>query len=281
MSRLISQRLAFGVISAFAFIVVVPIIFIIGYMVFHGASAISWEFLSQLPYDGMKAGGIKPAIIGTLYLTFGTGIVAVPIGVGASIYLAEYAGDTLMTRAIRIAIINLAGIPSVVYGLFGLGLFVIFLNFGTSILAGSLTLGIMTLPIIISTSEEALRVVPQSFRLVSMSMGGTRWQTIRKVVLPQALPGIITGIILGLERAAGETAPILFTVAAFFLPRLPKSLFDQTMALPYHLYVISTQVPGMPFQIQYGTALVLLVFVLSMNILATVIRSYYRKQRVW
>ena len=159
--------------------------------------------------------------------------------------------------------------------------FVIFLNFGTSILAGSLTLGIMTLPIIISTSEEALRAVPQSFRLVSMSMGGTRWQTIRKVVLPQALPGIITGVILGLERAAGETAPILFTVAAFYLPRLPKSIFDQTMALPYHLYVISTQVPGMPIQIQYGTALVLLFFVLSMNILATLIRRYYRKQRVW
>jgi len=169
----------------------------------------------------------------------------------------------------------------VVYGLFGLGLFVIFLNFGTSILAGSLTLGIMTLPVIISTSEEALRAVPQSFRLVSNSLGGTRWQTIRRVVLPQALPGIITGIILGIERAAGETAPILFTAAAFFLPRLPASLFDQTMALPYHLYVISTQVPGMPISIQYGTALVLLLFVLSMNLLATLIRRHYRKQRVW
>ena len=280
-SRQMSQQIAYIVICAFAVIVVVPIVYIIAYMVYHGASAISWEFLSQLPNSGMKAGGIKPAIIGTLYLTIGTAIVAVPIGVGASIYLSEYAGDTIMTRAIRIAIINLAGIPSVVYGLFGLGLFVIFLNFGTSILAGSLTLGIMTLPIIISTSEEALRAVPQSFRLVSMSMGGTRWQTIRKVVLPQALPGIITGVILGLERAAGETAPILFTVAAFYLPRLPKSIFDQTMALPYHLYVISTQVPGMPIQIQYGTALVLLFFVLSMNILATLIRRYYRKQRVW
>jgi phosphate transport system permease protein len=186
-----------------------------------------------------------------------------------------------MTRAIRIAIINLAGIPSVVFGLFGLGLFVIFLNFGTSIVAGSLTLGIMTLPVIISTSEEALRAVPQSFRLVSTSLGGTRWQTIRRVVLPQALPGIITGIILGIERAAGETAPILFTAAAFFLPRLPSSIFDQTMALPYHLFVISTQVPGMPIRIQYGTALVLLIFVLSLNIVATLIRRHYRKQRVW
>ncbi|HDQ34979.1 MAG TPA: ABC transporter permease subunit, partial [Chloroflexi bacterium] len=180
-----------------------------------------------------------------------------------------------------IAIINLAGIPSVVFGLFGLGLFVIFLQFGTSILAGSLTLGIMTLPIIISTSEEALRAVPQSFRVVSISLGGTRWQTIRRVVLPQALPGIFTGIILGLERAAGETAPILFTVAAFFLPRLPSSIFDQTMALPYHLFVISTQVPGMPIRIQYGTALVLLIFVLSLNLVATLIRRRYRQARVW
>jgi phosphate transport system permease protein len=280
-SRQNSQRIAYIVISACALLVVLPILYIIGYIVFYGAGAISWEFLSQPPNSGMKAGGIQPAILGTLLLTIGTGIVAVPVGVAASIYLAEYAGDTKMTQAIRIAIINLAGIPSVVYGLFGLGLFVIFLNFGTSILAGSLTLGIMTLPIIISTAEEALRAVPQSFRLVSMSLGGTRWQTVRKVVLPQAFPGIITGIILGLERAAGETAPILFTVAAFFLPRLPKSIFDQTMALPYHLYVISTQIPGMPIQIQYGTALVLLIFVLSMNILATVIRRYYRKQRVW
>jgi phosphate transport system permease protein len=281
MSRQISQRIAFVVICIFAFVVVVPILYIFSYIIYNGISAISWDFLTQMPNSGMKAGGIKPAIIGTILLTLGTGVVAVPIGVGASIYLSEYAGDTVMTRAIRIAIINLAGIPSVVYGLFGLGLFVIFLNFGTSIIAGSLTLGIMTLPIIISTSEEALRAVPQSFRLVSVGLGGTRWQTIRKVVLPQALPGIMTGIILGLERAAGETAPILFTVAAFFLPRLPKSLFDQTMALPYHLYVISTQVPGMPIHIQYGTALVLLIFVLSMNILATMIRRHYRKQRVW
>ena len=207
--------------------------------------------------------------------------MAVPIGVGAAIYLAEYAGDTALTRAIRVAIINLAGVPSVVYGLFGLGLFVLFLDFGTSILAGSLTLGILTLPTIISTAEEALRSVPQAFRTVSISLGGTRWQTVRGVVVPQALPGIITGVILGLERAAGETAPILFTVAAFFLPRLPRSLFDQTMALPYHLFVISTQVPGMSVRIQYGTALVLLVFVLSMNVLATFIRRHYRRQRFW
>ncbi len=280
-SRQVSQRIAFALITLAALTVIVPIFFIIGYIVVQGWEAISWEFITGFPRDGMKAGGILPAIIGTLTLTLGTAVVAVPIGVGAAIYLAEYAADTPLTRAIRIALINLAGIPSVVYGLFGLGLFVIFLNFGVSILAGSLTLGIMTLPVIISTAEEALRAVPQSFRLVSTSLGATHWQTIRRVVLPQALPGIITGIILGLERAAGETAPILFTVAAFFLPKLPTSIFNQTMALPYHLFVISTQVPGMPIHIQYGTALVLLVFVLSMNLLATLIRNHYRRQRVW
>ncbi|MBN1923026.1 MAG: phosphate ABC transporter permease PstA [Anaerolineae bacterium] len=280
-NRQIAQRIAFILISLTALLVILPIFAILGYIVAKGIGAISWEFLTSMPRNGMKEGGLLPAIVGTLLLTLGTGMIAVPIGVGAAIYLAEYAGDNALTRAIRIAIINLAGIPSVVYGLFGLGLFVIFLRFGTSILAGSLTLGIMTLPVIISTAEEALRAVPQEFRLVSTSLGGTRWQTIRRVVLPQALPGIITGIILGLERAAGETAPILFTVAAFFLPRLPSSILDQTMALPYHLFVISTQVPGMPIRIQYGTALVLLVFVLSMNVLATLIRRHYRKQRVW
>jgi phosphate transport system permease protein len=281
LSRQVSQRIAFALITLAALIVIAPIFFIIGYIIVKGGAAINWEFITGFPRDGMKAGGILPAIVGTLALTLGTGVVAVPIGVGAAIYLAEYAADTPLTRAIRIAIINLAGIPSVVYGLFGLGLFVIFLNFGVSILAGSLTLGIMTLPVIISTAEEALRAVPQSFRLVSTSLGATRWQTIQRVVLPQALPGIITGIILGLERAAGETAPILFTVAAFFLPKLPTSILSQTMALPYHLFVISTQVPGMPIRIQYGTALVLLTFVLSMNLLATLIRNHYRKQRVW
>jgi len=219
--------------------------------------------------------------VGTLLLTIGTAIFSVPIGVGAAVYLAEYSEDTALTRTIRIAIINLAGIPSIVYGLFGLGLFVLFLKFGTSILAGSLTLGIMTLPVIISTSEQALRAVPHSFRVVSISLGATQWQTIRRIVLPQALPGVLTGVILGLERAAGETAPILFTVAAFFLPRLPRSVFDQTMALPYHLFVISTQVPGMPIRIQYGTALVLLAFVLSMNLIATLIRRHYRQRRQW
>ena len=279
--RKLVQRLGFAGLSIATFMTVLPIILIVGLIIWKGAPAISIEFLSEMPRDGMREGGILPAIIGTFWLTIGTGIVAVPLGIGAAIYLSEYAGDNRWTRIIRIAIINLAGIPSVVYGLFGLGLFVLLMQFGTSIIAGSLTLAIMTLPVIISTSEEALRTVPNSFRVVSVSLGGTKWQTIRRIVLPQAIPGILTGVILGLERAAGETAPILFTVAAFFLPQLPNSVFDATMALPYHLFVISTQVPGMPIKIQYGTALVLLTFVLGMNIFATVVRSRARAQRQW
>ena len=281
MNRHLSQRLGFSLLTMIAVFTVVPILAVVIYIFIQGAPAISWEFLTAMPRSGMREGGILPAIIGTFYLTIGTAIFSVPLGIAAAIYLSEYAADNSWTRLIRLAIINLAGIPSVVYGLFGLGLFVLFLNFGTSILAASLTLSIMTLPVIISTAEEALRAVPQSFRTVSISLGATRWQTIRRIVLPQGLPGIITGVILGLERAAGETAPILFTGAAFFLPRLPGSVFDATMALPYHLFVISTQVPEMPIQIQYGTALVLLVFVLGMNIIATVIRSRARAMRQW
>ena len=279
--RHLIQRAGFGGLLLATFATVAPIILVVGLILWRAAPALSFEFLAASPREGMRAGGILPAIVGTFWLTLGTAAVAVPFGVGAAIYLSEYAPDSRWTRAIRIAIINLAGIPSVVYGLFGLGLFVLFLRFGTSILAGSLTLAIMTLPVIISTTEEALRAVPQSFRAVSISLGGTQWQTVRRIVLPQALPGILTGVILGLERAAGETAPILFTAAAFFLPRLPSSPFDATMALPYHLFVISTQVPGMPIELQYGTAAVLLLFVLGMNLLATVIRSRARARRQW
>ena len=281
MNRHLSQRMGFSLLTLIALLTVIPIIGVILYIFLQGSPAISWEFLSAVPRSGMREGGILPAIIGTFYLTLGTAIFSVPLGIAAAVYLSEYAAESSWTRLIRLAIINLAGIPSVVYGLFGLGLFVLFLNFGTSILAASLTLSIMTLPVIISTAEEALRAVPQSFRTVSISLGATRWQTIRRIVLPQALPGILTGVILGLERAAGETAPILFTGAAFFLPRLPGSVFDATMALPYHLFVISTQVPEMPIQIQYGTALVLMVFVLGMNIIATVVRSRARARRQW
>jgi phosphate transport system permease protein len=280
-TRNLLQRLGFGALTLMTIATIVPIIAVVVYIISKGSPAISWEFLSGFPHDGMRAGGILPAIIGTLYLTLGTALFSVPLGIAAAVYLAEYASDNRWTRLIRIAIINLAGIPSVVYGLFGMGLFVIFLKFGTSILSASLTLSIMTLPVIISTSEEALRAVPQSFRTISISLGATRWQTIRRIVLKEALPGILTGVILGLERAAGETAPILFTGAAFFLPRLPGSPFDATMALPYHLFVISTQVPEMPIQIQFGTALVLLVFVLGMNLSATLIRSRARARRQW
>lgn len=281
MNRHLVQRLGFGLLGLVTLVVVIPIVLIIVLIVVRGAGAISWEFLTAMPRDGMKAGGILPAIIGTLLLTLGTALVSIPIGVGGAIYLSEYARDTWMTRFIRLALVNLAGIPSVVYGLFGLGLFVLFLQLGTSIVAGSLTLAIMTLPVIISTSEEALRAVPMEFRTVSASLGGTRWQGIRHVVLPQATSGIITGILLSLLRAGGETAPILFTVAAFYLPRLPRSPLDPVMALPYHLYVVSTQVPGMPPKIQYGTALVLLALVLSMNVTASLIRSYFRRRRQW
>jgi phosphate transport system permease protein len=281
LSRIVTQRIAFAILTAIMAVTVLAILTIIAYIFWNGLPAISTEFLFSMPSNGMREGGIWPAIVGTLYLTFGTAVVAVPIGLMAAIYLSEYAPDSTFTRTIRIAIVNLAGIPSVVYGLFGLALFVLFLQLGSSILASCLTLAIMTLPVIISTAEEALRAVPQSFRVVSISMGGTRWQTIRRIVLPQALPGILTGVILGLERAAGETAPILFTGASFFLPHLPQSIFDETMALPYHLFVISTQVPGMPVRIQYGTALVLLIFVLVMNLTATLIRSYFRRKRQW
>lgn len=280
-NRDLTEKLGFSLLTLMTFLTIIPIVGVVIYIIVQGAPAMSWEFITGFPRDGMREGGILPAIIGTFYLTLGTAIFSVPLGVAAAIYLAEYAPENKLTRLIRLAIINLAGIPSVVYGLFGLGLFVLFLKFGTSILSASLTLSIMTLPVIISATEEALRAVPQSFRTVSISLGGTRWQTIRRTVLPQALPGIITGVILGLERAAGETAPILFTGAAFFLPRLPNSPFDATMALPYHLFVISTQVPEMPVKIQYGTAMVLLFFVLGMNMLATYVRGRARAKRQW
>lgn len=281
MKRQQTQRLATIIISIVAALVVIPILLIIFSIIINGFQAISWEFLTEPPRNGMTEGGIMPAILGTIILTVGTAIAAIPLGIGAAVYLAEYAGDNFLTRTIRLAIVNLAGIPSIVYGLFGLGMFVLFFQFGTSIIAGSLTLGLMTLPIVISTSEEAILTVPQEFRVVSFSVGATKWQTIRHQVLPNAMPGIITGIILGLSRAIGETAPILFTVAAFYLPNLPSSIFDQTMALPYHLYVIATQVPGMPLEIQYGTALVLLMFTLSLTFVATMIRTFMRQRRQW
>ncbi|MGD2077514.1 MAG: phosphate ABC transporter permease PstA [Chloroflexota bacterium] len=275
------EKIGFALTGLVAGIVIIPIVLVIAFIFINGIQAINWEFITQAPRNGMTEGGIWPAILGTLLLTIGTAIAALPFGIGAAVYLAEYAPDNRLTRTIHLAIVNLAGIPSIVYGLFGLGAFVLFFNMGTSILAGSLTLALMTLPIIISTAEEAILSVPQEFRVVSLSLGATHWQTVRHQVLPNAMPGIITGVILGLSRAAGETAPILFTVAAFYLPQLPKSIFDQTMALPYHLYVISTQVPGMPQSIQYATALVLLLIVLFFTLIAAVIRSVMRRRREW
>ncbi len=259
----------------------VPVGLIVAIIIQKGLPAINWQFLIDMPRQGMRAGGIFPAIIGTIYLVTGAIIFALPIGLLTAIYLSEYSKDNLLTRLIKLAIVNLAGVPSVVYGLFGLALFVVFFKFGTSILSGSLTLGIMIIPVIITTSREALESVPQSFREVSLSLGASKWQTIRHIVLPNAIPGILTGTILGLGRAAGETAPILFTVAAFYLPQLPSSIFDQAMALPYHLYVISTQVPNVDEKIRYGTAFVLLALVLFMNLVAIIIRYKFRKKKKW
>ncbi len=276
-----TQKIAFFFLFLATLLIVIPVGLVIAIIVQKGLPAINWQFLTDMPRSGMRAGGIFPAIVGTVYLVLGAIIFALPIGLLAAIYLSEYAKANLLTRVIKLAIVNLAGVPSVVYGLFGLALFVIFLKFGVSILAGSFTLGIMILPIIITTSREALESVPQTFREVSLSLGASKWQTIRHIVLPNAIPGILTGTILGLGRAAGETAPILFTVAAFYLPRLPKSLFDQAMALPYHLYVISTQVPNVHEKVRYGTALVLLTLVLFMNLIAIIIRYQLRKRKKW
>ena len=275
------ERLAFFILFLATLVVILPVALVIAVIVKNGAPAISWEFLTQMPRAGMKQGGILPAIVGTFYLVTGAVCFALPLGLLAAIYLSEYAKDSMMNRIVRLAIINLAGVPSVVFGLFGLALFVGFFKFGASILAGSLTLGIMILPVIITSSREALDAVPKSFREVSLSLGATKLQTIKNAVLPHALPGILTGTILGIGRAAGETAPILFTVAAFYLPRLPHSIFDQVMALPYHLYVLSTQVPNVDQKIRYGTALVLLAIVLAMNLVAVTIRSYFRGQKKW
>lgn len=276
-----SQAVAHTILALFALLSVGPVLAIIAYLIYKGGSALSWEFLTAMPRQGMKAGGILPAIVGTLWLILGTMIFAVPVGTMAAIYLTEYATQGRLTRLIRLAIANMAGVPSIVYGLFGLGLFVLLMGLGTSILAGSLTLGILVLPVVITAAEEALLAVPQSFRQASLALGATRWQTIRKVVLPNSISGIITGTVLAVGRAAGETAAIMFTVAAFFLPNLPASPFSQAMALPYHLYTISTQVPGMPEEMKWGTALVLLLLVLCFTLSAALVRLRFRRKKRW
>jgi phosphate transport system permease protein len=277
-TKLIQSLVFFGLFLA-TLVVLLPIVYLVGMILVKGLPAISWEFIFSMPRDGMRAGGIFSAIIGTIYLVIGTAVFAIPLGVLAAIYLNEYAARNKLTRMIEIAIINLAGVPSIVYGLFGLGLFVSL--FGVSILAGSLTLAIMTLPTMITAAREALNAVPRSFREASFSLGASRWQTVRHVVLPNAIPGILTGVILSLSRAAGETAPILFTVAAFYLPRLPQSVYDQAMALPYHIYILSTQVPNVSTKTQFGTILVLVGLIFIMNIVASYLRTRFRKRKTW
>jgi len=248
-----------------------------------GGGAISWEFISQPPRRGMTEGGIFPAIIGTFLVTIVTAVLAIPLGMFAAIYLNEYAKQTRLTRIIRLSIRNLSGVPSIVYGLFGVILFVNILRFGTSILSAGLTLGLLTLPWTITASEESLKTIPNSYREGSLALGATKWQAIRTNVLPYAIPGMLTGTVLGLARAAGETAPILFTGAAFYLPYLPKSLSDQFMALPYHLYIMATQHHAIQQvrPLAYGTALVLIVLVLGMNMTAIIVRYRLRRKRRW
>ena len=262
-------------------LLVVPVLLILGTLVVKGGPAISWEFLFADPIDGMTAGGIFPALVGTVWLVAVALLVSVPLGVAAALYLSEFAPDNWFTRLINLAIINLAGVPSIVHALFGLGAFVLFFGFGTSILAASLTLAIMTLPVVIVATRESLQAVPMAFREACWNMGATRWQTIHRVVLPNAVSGILTGVILEVSRTTGETAPIMFTGAAFFLPFLPESVFDQTMALSLHLFVISTQVPGVPEEMPYGVALVLIGMVLVMNSLSIAFRIYLRGKKKW
>ncbi|MDZ4341755.1 MAG: phosphate ABC transporter permease PstA [Candidatus Binatia bacterium] len=262
-------------------LLILPLLAIIGLLVVKGLPVLSLEFLFSAPAAGMTAGGIFPAIVGTLWLVGVSLLVAAPIGVLAGIYLNEYAGDTWVTRIIHLAIVNLAGVPSIVHALFGVGAFVLFLGLGTSILAASLTLAIMTLPVIIASTKEALASVPMPFRRACWVLGVTRWQTIRYVVLPNSISGILTGVILQVSRAAGETAPIMFTGAAFYLPFLPQSVWDQCMALSMHLFTVSTQVPNVPEAIPYATALVLLGLVLGVNLASIIFRSYLRSHRKW
>jgi len=262
-------------------LLILPVLIILTTLVVKGGGIISMEFLFTEPVNGMTEGGIFPALLGTIWLVAVALVISVPVGVAAAIYLSEYAPDNWFTRAINLAIINLAGVPSIVHALFGVGAFVIFFNIGTSILAASLTLAVMTLPVVIVSTRESLQAVPHSFREACWNMGATRWQTIRKVVLPNSVSGILTGVILEVSRTTGETAPIMFTGAAFFIPILPQSVFDQTMALSLHLFVVSTQVPNVPEALPYGVALVLILMVLLMNSASIGLRMYLRGKKKW
>ena len=275
----IIQGAGFLLVRTGTLIVIASLFLILGFIFVKGFSALSWGFLTEMPANEMTAGGIFPAIVGTFYLMIGSSAISIPVGLITAIYLTEYAKNPKAVKIIRLGINNLAGVPSVVFGLFGLSLFVIFLDFGTSILAGSLTLGLLNLPLIIRSTEEALHVVPGTYREASLSLGATKWQTIYRVILPNALPGIMTGIMLSLGRAAGETAPVMFTAAAFYTPDLPASVFSQTMALPYHIYVMATA--GTHIQatrhLQYGTAIVLIGLVLILNMTGLILRYRFKK----
>ena len=275
-----SQKFAFGFFTLLSYLVVAILFVSLGFIIIKGGSVISWDFLTKAPEEGMTKGGIFPAIVGTFYLIVGSSIISFPIGIMSGIYMNEYATNGKVVRFIRIMTNNLSGVPSVVFGLFGMSLFVNALGWGDSIIAGSFTLALMSLPLIIRTTEEALKSIDDSFRHGSLALGATKLQTIRRVVLPMAFPNIITGLILSVGRVSGETAPILFTVAAYFLPQLPGSIFDQCMALPYHLYVISTSGTDIEASrgMAYGTALVLIAIVLVVNLLANLLRNYFAKK---
>ncbi|MFO7568920.1 MAG: phosphate ABC transporter permease PstA [Smithellaceae bacterium] len=281
--RYLKQNLFFGLVRASALIITLALGGILFYIIYNGISVISWDFITKAPTHSMTQGGIMPAIIGTIYLTAGAIAIGLPLGIASAIYLTEYAKQGKVIRFIKVGINCLAGVPSVVFGLFGLGFFVIFLGFGSSILAGSLTLGFLILPTIIGASEEALKSVPQTFREASLSLGVSKWQTTYRIVLPNALPGILTGSILGIGRAAGETAPIMFTAAAYFTSKLPGSVFDEVMALPYHIYVLATAGTNIEATrpIQFGTVLVLVAVVLGVDLIAIVIRGYMRRNKRW
>lgn len=274
------EKSMFTVIRTLSYLVIAFLVFILGYIIAKGYSAISWEFITEMPMNEMTQGGIFPAILGTFYLMIGSALVSIPIGVITAIYLTEYAKRPALVKAIRLGVSNLAGVPSVVFGLFGLALFVVFLDFGTSIIAGSLTLGVLNLPVIIRSTEEALMTVPMTYREASLSLGATKLQTIFRIVLPNALPGILTGVMLSLGRAAGETAPIMFTAASYYAPGLPDSIFSEVMALPYHIYVMATA--GTHIQetrhLQYGTAIILILLVLALNSIGVVLRYRFRKR---
>lgn len=278
--KMLAQNVAFTTFRILSGVIVTILFIILAFIIIKGASVLNWDFITTPPTDGMKGGGIWPAIVGTFYLMVGSALFAFPLGIMSGIYMNEYASHGKIVKFIRMMTNNLAGIPSIVFGLFGMSLFVNFFGFGDSILAGSLTLGLLALPLVIRTTEEALKAIPNSFREGSLALGATKLQTIWHVILPMGMPNIITGLILALGRVSGETAPILFTCAAYFLPQLPESVFDQCMALSYHLYVLATSGTDMDKQIPiaYGTALVLVIIILFVNLLANALRNYFQNK---